>query len=71
MREMWTPDTIADRWLCSAQTVRDLCHSGALRSFRTGRMFRIKREWLLEYEEGQTPRSETDRIMKTIEMDLS
>lgn len=58
MREMWTPDMIAERWLCSSQTVRDLCHSGALRSFRTGRMFRIRREWLEDYEQCQTSASE-------------
>ena len=37
----FTPETLADRWGCSAETVRQLVKAGRLRGFRVGRMFRI------------------------------
>ncbi|WP_394707787.1 helix-turn-helix domain-containing protein [Roseovarius pacificus] len=49
-RRPYTPDMLAERWQCSAESVRLLCHSGELRSFRIGRMFRIPADAVDEYE---------------------
>ncbi len=46
----FTPDTLADRWDVSAETVRQLCHRGELRSFRVNRMFRIPHAAVEEFE---------------------
>ena len=48
-----TPEMLADRWLCSAETVRQLVKRGDLRGFRLGRMFRITMEAVEEYEACQ------------------
>ncbi|MGQ3486076.1 helix-turn-helix domain-containing protein [Roseovarius pacificus] len=45
-----TPDMLADRWHCSAETVRNLVKSGDLRGFRVGRMIRIPWDAVEEYE---------------------
>lgn len=37
----YTPETLAERWLVSGETVRSLCRQRALRHFRVGRMIRI------------------------------
>jgi len=39
MERPFTPETLADRWDCSAETVRQLVKAGRLRGFRVGRMF--------------------------------
>lgn len=49
----FTPDTLADQWDVSAETVRQLCHRGELRSFRVGRMFRIPPAAVEEFEARQ------------------
>ncbi|WP_119840305.1 helix-turn-helix domain-containing protein [Pseudooceanicola algae] len=46
----YTPDTLADRWQCSAETIRQMCHRGQLHHFRTGRMLRIPAQVVEEYE---------------------
>lgn len=38
---VFTPDTLADRWGCSAETIRQMCKRGELPHFMVGRMFRI------------------------------
>ncbi|MGK7663332.1 MULTISPECIES: helix-turn-helix domain-containing protein [unclassified Marinovum] len=53
----FTPDTLAARWDCSAETVRQLFKRGALRGFRVGRMIRIPADAVEEYE-CQTSASE-------------
>ncbi|MFD1341448.1 helix-turn-helix domain-containing protein [Litorisediminicola beolgyonensis] len=45
-----TPDSLADRWACSSETVRQLCRSGQLKHFRVGRMIRISAEAVDEFE---------------------
>ncbi|QRF66346.1 helix-turn-helix domain-containing protein [Rhodobacteraceae bacterium PD-2] len=45
-----TPDKLAERWECSPETVRQLCRSNALRSFRLGRLYRIPMDAVEEYE---------------------
>ncbi|WP_226549544.1 helix-turn-helix domain-containing protein [Celeribacter naphthalenivorans] len=46
----YTHNSLAERWDCSAQTVRNLISEGRLRAFRVGRMFRLKPEAVEEYE---------------------
>ena len=42
MRERpYTTETLAERWQCSAQHIRDMVHKGHLRVFRVGRLIRI------------------------------
>ena len=48
-----TPEMLADRWLCSAETVRQLVKRGDLRGFRVGRMIRIPMGAVEEYEACQ------------------
>lgn len=37
----YTPETLAERWGCSATTIRNLCGAGEIEHFRLGRMYRI------------------------------
>ncbi|NOX39749.1 MAG: excisionase family DNA-binding protein [Alphaproteobacteria bacterium] len=37
----FTPDSLADRWECSAETIRQMIKRGELQGFRVGRMIRI------------------------------
>ncbi|WP_108223440.1 helix-turn-helix domain-containing protein [Cereibacter johrii] len=46
----FTPDMLADRWGCSAETVRQLVKSGRLSGFRVGRMIRIPARSVEDYE---------------------
>lgn len=45
-----TPETLAQRWQCSAETVRQMVHRGDLRGFRVGRMIRIPWDAVEEVE---------------------
>lgn len=49
-----SPDLLADRWQCSAETVRQMIHRGELRGFRVGRMIRIPWDAVEEIERCQT-----------------
>ncbi|WP_423227682.1 helix-turn-helix domain-containing protein [Salipiger profundus] len=49
-----TPDQVAERWNCSAETVRQLIKRGKLQGFRVGRMFRIPAAAVEEFEAWQT-----------------
>lgn len=40
----FTPEMLAERWLCSAETVRRMCRTGALRHYKIGGQYRIKPE---------------------------
>ncbi len=46
----FTPDMLADRWQCSAETVRTLVKRGTLQGFRVGRMIRIPAQAVEDYE---------------------
>lgn len=50
----FTPATLAARWGCSDTLIYDLLNSGKLRSFRIGKLWRIRPEWVEEYEQCQT-----------------
>ena len=41
MSRPFTPDSLAARWQCSAETIRQMVHRGQLPGFRVGRMLRI------------------------------
>ncbi|WP_143033562.1 helix-turn-helix domain-containing protein [Roseicitreum antarcticum] len=45
-----TPEHVADRWECSAETVRNMCRRGELPHFRVGRMIRLRPEHVEAYE---------------------
>ena len=45
-----TPEMLAERWMVSAETVRQLVKRGELRGFRVGRMIRIPADAVEEYE---------------------
>jgi excisionase family DNA binding protein len=37
----YTPESLAERWSCSAEHIRQLIHRGELVGFRLGKLFRI------------------------------
>ncbi len=48
---VYTPRTLAQRWLCSDQHVRNLIARGELKAFRTrGKLLRIGGEEVEDYE---------------------
>lgn len=49
----FTADMLAERWECSAETVRQLYKRGELRGFRVGRMIRIPLDAVEEYEKSE------------------
>lgn len=56
-RPPFNVDTLADRWLCSAATIRELCRRGVLRHFKVGNMVRIPVDVVEEYEACPNTRS--------------
>lgn len=56
----YTPETLAERWQCSAETVRQLVHRGELPGFRVGRMIRIARAAVEEYESCRQTSASSD-----------
>ncbi|WP_420869064.1 excisionase family DNA-binding protein [Cereibacter azotoformans] len=49
----FTPETLAERWGCSAETIRQLAARGELSHFRVGRMIRIPAAAVQEIEACQ------------------
>ena len=49
MTKPFSPETLAERWDCSAEKVRLMCRNGVVASFRLGKLIRI-------------PASEVERI---------
>lgn len=37
----YSPETLADRWACSSEKVRQMCRAGELAAFRLGKLYRI------------------------------
>lgn len=51
MKSSYTPEQLAVRWHCSANTVRNLISTGKLDAFRVGKkLLRISVEAIEEYE---------------------
>lgn len=46
----FTADSLAERWGCSGETVRQMVKSGRLPGFRVGRMIRITAQAVEDYE---------------------
>jgi excisionase family DNA binding protein len=46
----YTPETLALRWDCSAETVRQMVRDGRLPAFRVGRMMRIAAKAVEDFE---------------------
>jgi len=51
--EVFTVDSLAERWLCSQMSVYRLVESGKLKCFRVGQAIRIPREVVERYERGE------------------
>lgn len=47
---IFTPATLAMRWQCSERHIRNLISSGDLPAFRLGKLLRIKRQAVEDYE---------------------
>ena len=37
----YSPETLADRWGCSSEKIRQMCRQGELAAFRLGKLIRI------------------------------
>ena len=48
----FTPETLAARWNCSPETVRQMVHRRELPAFRVGRLIRIARADVDAFESG-------------------
>lgn len=55
----FSPETLADRWGCSAEKVRLMCRAGELASFRLGKLIRIPAIEVEQYECRNTESSST------------
>ena len=50
----FSPETLAERWGCSAATVRNKCAAGELPHFRLGKLYRIPLHVVEGIEQCQT-----------------
>ena len=48
----YTAEMLAERWECSAETVRQMIRDGRLPAFRVGRMMRVTQQVVEQYECG-------------------
>jgi len=46
----FTPETLAERWGCSSEKVRQMFHTGELPGFRLGKLIRIQAIEVERYE---------------------
>lgn len=49
----FSPEMLAERWDCSAETVRNLIRRNELPAFRVGKMMRIRADVVGDYECGK------------------
>jgi excisionase family DNA binding protein len=57
----FSPETLADRWGCSAEKVRIMCRDGELASFRLGKLIRIPAAEVERFEcQAITPSQNTE-----------
>lgn len=52
----YSPQTLAERWSCSAQKVRAMCRSGELASFTYGKLIRISAAEVARFEGQRSTR---------------
>ena len=50
MENIYTPKLLAERWGCSEQIIRTAIKEGKLPAFRVGRLFRIRRQDVCDFE---------------------
>ena len=55
MNKPYSPETLADRWGCSAEKVRLMYRDGELAGFRLGKLIRIPAAEVERYECQNTP----------------
>jgi len=48
---IYTPSTLAIRWQCSERHIRNLISHGDLKSFKLGKLLRITKQAVEEYEQ--------------------
>lgn len=61
----FTAETLAERWGCSTNHVRNLVHRGQLRAFRIGaRLLRIPADAVDEYEQSQLAKTADEIVHK-------
>ena len=58
----FTPETLGERWGCSAEKVRQMFHSGELPGFRLGKLIRIP---MIEVERYECAQTELEMAMKS------
>ena len=58
----FSPQTLAERWGCSSETVRTMCHSGAIGWFPVGKLIRIPAAEVERYECQTTGSSSTGDV---------
>ncbi len=56
----YSPETLADRWGCSAEKVRLMYRNGELAGFRLGKLIRIPAAEVERYECQNTPSPDTE-----------
>ena len=56
----YSPETLADRWACSAEKVRLMYRAGELAGFRLGKLIRIPAAEVERYECQNTPSPDTE-----------
>jgi excisionase family DNA binding protein len=67
----FSPESLAERWGCSAEKVRQMCHGGELPSFRLGKLIRIPAIEVERYECAQTQPTNTINSSPSAESSLS
>lgn len=50
--DVFTPESLADRWGCSEKTVERMLVSGKLHGFKVGNLWRISASEVQKYEGG-------------------
>lgn len=56
----YSPETLADRWGCSSEKVRQMCRAGELAAFRLGKLIRIPANEVERIECQNTDSSSTE-----------
>jgi excisionase family DNA binding protein len=60
MSKPFSPETLATRWSCSSETVRQMCRRGDLSFFRLGKLIRIPANEVDRVECQNTASSDTE-----------
>ena len=61
----FTPESLAERWGCSAEKIRQMFHSGEIAGFRLGKLIRIPAVEVEKYECAQTEAASDTRSLST------